>query len=250
MDHTDTLAPLSNYDSSGYFCELFGTSTHPARHNDGLVKRLQKLSMEELVRRARVAERELFNLGITFTVYSESDAIDRILPFDVIPRVLSATDWDHLERGVVQRVAAINLFLKDIYGAQMILKDGVVPPELIFGNKNFRQQMVGVQVAHDTYVHVCGVDIVRDADGRFLVLEDNARCPSGVSYVVENRHMMQRTFADLMGGVGIRPVGNYGQMLLEACAEIAPANVLDPTVVLLSPVTYNSAYFEHIFLAR
>lgn len=250
MNGTAAQPLLSDYDSSGYYCELFGAPERPAAHNAGLIERLQGMSTEELVRRARAAERELFNLGITFTVYSESDAIDRILPFDVIPRVLSAADWDHLERGVVQRVTAINLFLKDIYGDQKILKDGVVPAELIFGNKNFRQQMVGVKVAHDTYVHVCGVDLVRDETGEFLVLEDNGRCPSGVSYVVENRHMMQRTFADLMSGVGIRPVGNYGQMLLEACAEIAPADIQDPTVVLLSPGTYNSAYFEHIFLAR
>lgn len=250
MDGTATQTLLSDYDASGYYCELFGTPERPAAHNAGLIERLQSLSTEELVRRSRAAERELFNLGITFTVYSESDAIDRILPFDVIPRVLSASDWDHLESGVIQRVTALNLFLKDIYGAQKILKDGVVPAELIFGNKNFRQQMVGVKVAHDTYVHVCGVDLVRDETGEFLVLEDNGRCPSGVSYVVENRHMMQRTFADLMSGVGIRPVGNYGQMLLEACADIAPADIQDPTVVLLSPGTYNSAYFEHIFLAR
>lgn len=250
MDGTATQTLLSDYDASGYYCELFGTPERPAAHNAGLIERLQSLSTEELVRRSRAAERELFNLGITFTVYSESDAIDRILPFDVIPRVLSASDWDHLESGVIQRVTALNLFLKDIYGAQKILKDGVIPAELIFGNKNFRQQMVGVKVAHDTYVHVCGVDLVRDETGEFLVLEDNGRCPSGVSYVVENRHMMQRTFADLMSGVGIRPVGNYGQMLLEACADIAPADIQDPTVVLLSPGTYNSAYFEHIFLAR
>ena len=250
MDGTATQPLLSDYEASGYYCELFGTAERPATHNAGLIERLQGMSTEELVRRARAAERELFNLGITFTVYSESDAIDRILPFDVIPRVLSAADWDHLERGVVQRVTALNLFLKDIYGDQKILKDGIVPADLIFGNKNFRQQMVGVKVAHDTYVHVCGVDLVRDETGEFLVLEDNGRCPSGVSYVVENRHMMQRTFADLMSGVGIRPVGNYGQMLLEACADIAPADIRDPSVVLLSPGTYNSAYFEHIFLAR
>lgn len=250
MDETATRPLLSDYDASGYYCELFGSPERPATHNAGLIERLRGMSIDELARRARTAERELFNLGITFTVYSESDAIDRILPFDVIPRVLSAADWDHLERGIVQRVTAINLFLKDIYGDQKILKDGVVPADLIFGNKNFRQQMVGVKVAHDTYVHVCGVDLVRNEAGEFLVLEDNARCPSGVSYVVENRHMMQRTFADLMSGVGIRPVGNYGQMLLEACADIAPADIQDPTVVLLSPGTYNSAYFEHIFLAR
>lgn len=247
IDQTDLL---SEYTATGYYCELTGSKDQPAGHNDLLIERLKRMSSEELVRRSRIAERELFNLGITFTVYSESDAIDRILPFDVVPRVISAADWKILESGSIQRVAALNLFLKDIYNDQKILKDGVIPRDLVVGNKNFREQMMGVKVPHDTYVHVCGIDVVRDAEGNFLVLEDNARCPSGVSYVVENRHMMQRTFPDMMSDIGIRPVSSYGQMLLEACSEIAPEGVDDPTVVLLSPGTFNSAYFEHIFLAR
>ncbi|MDH3476408.1 MAG: circularly permuted type 2 ATP-grasp protein, partial [Rhodospirillales bacterium] len=174
----------------------------------------------------------------------------RILPFDVIPRVISPDDWHTIETGVTQRVTAINLFLWDLYHEQKILKDGVVPRDLVVGNKNYRPEMVGVDVPHGTYVHINGTDLVRGDDGRFVVLEDNGRTPSGVSYVVENRHLMQRAFPELMDNIGIRPVSNYGQKLHEALAEIAPAGVTDPQVVLLSPGTYNSAYFEHIFLAR
>jgi len=206
--------------------------------------------MPSLRRRARDAEDELFNLGITFTVYSEHTAIDRILPFDVIPRVLSARDWQTIRSGVTQRVAALNLFLRDIYHDQKILKDGIVPSELVLGNKHYRPEMRGIGVPCDTYVHICGVDIVRDEKGRFRVLEDNARTPSGVSYVIENRHLMMRAFPDLAHGVAIADVDDYGRQLSKALGAVGPRGVDDPTVVLLSPGVYNSAYFEHVFLAR
>jgi uncharacterized circularly permuted ATP-grasp superfamily protein len=151
---------------------------------------------------------------------------------------------------VRQRVAALNAFIWDIYHDRKILKDGIVPSHLVLGNANYRPEMVGLDVPHGTYVHVCGVDIIRDERGAFLVLEDNARTPSGVSYVIENRNMMRRIFPDLMDGIAVKPVGSYGMMLQAALAEIAPADVSDPQVVLLSPGIYNSAYFEHIFLAR
>ncbi|WP_247894304.1 circularly permuted type 2 ATP-grasp protein [Azospirillum sp. B510] len=222
----------------------------PAEHTALIRQRLAALDFDELRRRAQDAERELYNLGITFIVYSDKDAVDRILPFDVIPRVISAPEWAHLEAGVKQRVAALNLFLHDIYHDQKILKDGVIPRELVEGNHNFRPQMIGLDVPFNTYIHIMGTDLVRDRHGTFRVLEDNGRVPSGVSYVVENRHMMQRVFPDLMQDIGIRPVDNYGHKLLDAMMEIAPSGVDDPQVVLLSPGTYNSAYFEHIFLAR
>nr|WP_255636242.1 circularly permuted type 2 ATP-grasp protein [Azospirillum sp. 412522] len=220
----------------------------PAEHTALIRQRLAALDFDELRRRAQDAERELYNLGITFIVYSDKDAVDRILPFDVIPRVISAPEWAHLEAGVKQRVAALNLFLHDIYHDQKILKDGVIPRDLVEGNHNFRPQMIGLDVPFNTYIHIMGTDLVRDRHGTFRVLEDNGRVPSGVSYVVENRHMMQRVFPDLMQDIGIRPVDNYGHKLLDAMVEIAPVD--DPQVVLLSPGTYNSAYFEHIFLAR
>ncbi|PWC75569.1 hypothetical protein TSH64_12045 [Azospirillum sp. TSH64] len=239
---------MSSYNPGLYFDELFGAMDLPAEHTALIRQRLAALDFDELRRRAQDAERELYNLGITFIVYSDKDAVDRILPFDVIPRVISAPEWKHLEAGVKQRVTALNLFLHDIYHDQKILKDGVIPRDLVEGNHNFRPQMIGLDVPFNTYIHIMGTDLVRDRHGTFRVLEDNGRVPSGVSYVVENRHMMQRVFPDLMQDIGIRPVDNYGHKLLDAMVEIAPVD--DPQVVLLSPGTYNSAYFEHIFLAR
>ena len=237
---------LDGYDKKSFFCELMDGAAHdPAVAM--IAERLSQMDPAELRRRAEIAEIELFNQGITFTVYSDKDAIDRILPFDLIPRVLTATEWELLERGVRQRVAALNAFIWDIYHDQKILKDGIVPSHLVLGNSNYRPEMVGLDVPHGTYVHVCGVDIIRDQHGDFLVLEDNARTPSGVSYVIENRNMMRRIFPDLMDGIAVKPVGSYGMMLQAALAEIAPADVADPQVVLLSPGIYNSAYFEHIF---
>jgi uncharacterized circularly permuted ATP-grasp superfamily protein len=240
---------LDGYDKGAFFCELMDCAAHdPAVQL--IASRLAQMDPAELARRADIAEVELYNQGITFTVYSDKDAIDRILPFDLIPRVLTAREWDVLERGVRQRVAALNAFIWDVYHDQNILRDGVVPRALVVGNSNYRPEMVGLDVPHGTYVHVCGVDIIRDDRGEFLVLEDNARTPSGVSYVIENRNMMRRIFPDLMDGIAVKPVGSYGMMLQAALAEIAPTDVSDPQVVLLSPGIYNSAYFEHIFLAR
>lgn len=240
---------LAGYEPGHYYDELFGGADSPADHTALIRQRLSKLPFEDLCRRAQDAERELFNLGITFLVYTNKDAVDRILPFDVIPRVISAKEWAHLEAGVVQRVTTLNLFLHDVYHDQRILKDGIIPAELVLGNANFRPQMLGLDVPFNTYIHIMGVDLVRDRQGTFRVLEDNGRVPSGVSYVVENRHMMQRVFPDLMADIGIRPVDNYGHKLLEAMSEVAP-QADNPEVALLSPGTYNSAYFEHIFLAR
>jgi uncharacterized circularly permuted ATP-grasp superfamily protein len=239
----------SGYDAGGYYCEVFGRPDAPAHHTLPLRERLSRIPVDELRRRARNAENELFNLGVTFTVYSEKDAIDRILPFDVIPRVLSAAEWQQIEAGVIQRVTALNLFLDDVYHARKALKDGVVPRDLVLGNSNYRPEMQDFAVPCGTYVHICGIDIVRDDAGRFLVLEDNGRTPSGVSYVVENRRIMQRTFPDLID-VFIQPVEDYGLRLGHAMEAIAPAGIDAPQIVLLSPGIYNSAYFEHVFLAR
>lgn len=242
---------LSRYDQGPFFCEIMGRSGTPAaEHTAAIRERLAQLDLHALQRRSEDAERELYNLGITFTVYSDKDAIDRILPFDVIPRILSREDWAHLEAGVIQRVTTINLFLADVYGPQHVLKDGIIPAELVLGNSNFQEAMIGVKVAHNAYANICGIDVVRDDKGKFMVLEDNARTPSGVSYVLENRNMMLRAFPDLTTDISIRPVDNYGPKLQEAMVEIAPSDVADPQVVLLSPGAYNSAYFEHIFLAR
>jgi uncharacterized circularly permuted ATP-grasp superfamily protein len=242
--------PFRNYHPGGYFCELTSPRAGDGGTRQIVQERIGLIGLEALRARAAAAEHDLINLGITFTVYSDATAIDRILPFDCIPRILTAAEWRTLESGVKQRVAALNLFLHDIYHERKILRDGVVPAGLVLGNPNYRPEMEGFPVRFGTYVHICGTDIVRDVDGRFLVLEDNARTPSGVSYVVENRHLMARTFPDLMAGMRLRPVDDYGRRLLAAMCEIAPEGVDSPQVVLLSPGIYNSAYFEHVFLAR
>ncbi len=250
MTETEQVRLLDSYDPNNFYCEMMGKDASLAAHTKAVRYKLGQIPVEEFRDRARDAELELYNFGITFTVYTQKEAIDRILPFDVIPRVISSKDWDFIERGVRQRVTALNAFLWDIYHDQKILKDGIIPKELVLGNPGYRPEMEGLDVAHRNYVHINGTDLVRGDDGSFYVLEDNARSPSGVSYVVENRHLMQRIFPDLMSDIGIRSVSNYGQKLHEALTEMAPDSVLDPQVVLLSPGTYNSAYFEHIFLAR
>jgi uncharacterized circularly permuted ATP-grasp superfamily protein len=236
---------LDDYDSQGFYCEMLRSDASQA-----VRQRLSELSIEALKQRAASANAEMYNLGITFTVYSDAKTIDRTLPFDVIPRILSSEEWQHIETGIIQRLTAMNLLLDDIYHKQRILRDGVIPSDLILNNRNYRQLMCGIDLPHRTYVNICGTDIVRDENGAFLVLEDNARTPSGVSYVVENRHMMLRAFPDLLDEIGLRPVENYGARLISALCEVAPSGVADPRVVLLSPGAYNSAYFEHVFLAR
>jgi len=241
---------LEGYDSNGFFCELAPWRAEESRELGLILRRLNGVDLKDLRRQARQVDTDLYNLGVTFTVYSDKDAIDRVLPFDVIPRVLLRDEWATVEAGVIQRVAAINHFLWDVYHDQHILNDGVVPRDLVLGNPNYRPEMTGFDVKFGTYAHIAGIDIVRDETGRFLVLEDNARTPSGVSYVVENRRMMLRSFPDWMTDVAVRPVDDYGFRLEQAMLEIAPEGVDAPQVVLLSPGIYNSAYFEHVFLAR
>ncbi len=243
-------APLDHYNPGPFYCELLGSPENRNRHLAALWHRLQQQDLANLAARAKDAERELFTLGITFTVYSDRDAIDRILPFDILPRVLTAEDWRIIDAGVKQRVKALNLFLWDVYHARHILKDGVIPTDMILKNPNYRKEMLDYDPPCGTYVHISGTDIVRNGKGEFLVLEDNCRTPSGVSYVVENRHLMQRAFPDLMQGFVIESVSEYGSKLCEKLLEVAPAGIDEPQIVLLSPGVFNSAYFEHVFLAR
>ena len=238
---------LSDYDPKPFFCELLDAPNGAAR---AVASRFDAFGLDAIAARSEDASRELYNLGITFTVYTERDAIDRILPFDVIPRVITAEDWRVLESGIVQRVQVINRFLADMYGPQRALADRIVPADLVLGNANFRKEMIGFTPPGGVYVHIAGIDVVRDQAGRFRVLEDNARTPSGVSYVIENRHLMQRLFPDVMQQIGVRPVSHYGQVLHRQLAELAPEQDGIPQVVLLSPGVFNSAYFEHVFLAR
>jgi len=239
---------FANYDPGANFCEIFGRKSETGR--SALSKKLNAYNLRALGQRNRAAERELKKLGITFTVYSDGDAIDRILPFDPIPRPITKKDWRIIDEGCRQRVTALNAFLGDIYNKKEILKDGVVPRDLVLGNKYYREEMVGFTPPAGVYTHICGVDLIRDENGEFLVLEDNCRSPSGVSYVIENRHLMMRSFPDLMAGVSIEPVSDYGQRLREKLLETAPARVRKPQAVLMTPGVFNSAYFEQVFLAR
>ena len=248
-----TLQPhgaMQGYDPKAFFCEMLRQGTDPDPTLTLLLSRLAALPIDSLRQRAAEAERDLLERGITFTVYSDATAIDRILPFDLIPRVITPQEWEQLETGVIQRVRALNMFLYDIYHERKVLKDKIVPEALVLGNSGYCEAMVGFDVPFNTYVHICGTDIVRDEKGVFQVLEDNARTPSGVAYVVENRHMSMRVLSDLMTGLRVRSVDEYGLRLHNAMADIAPAGVADPQVVVLSPGIFNSAYFEHVFLAR
>lgn len=240
---------MGAYDPHGFFCELASQRAgNPAVTR--IWQQLDAMDKASLRRRALHADRELFNLGITFTVYSDRDAIDRVLPFDVIPRILTSRDWDQIRRGVEQRVTAINLFLRDIYNAGHIFRDGVVPKELVKGNPQYRPEMEDFVPPKGVYAHIAGIDIVRNDTGGFMVLEDNARTPSGVSYVIENRHLMMRAFPDLAEGTAIADVDDYGRQLARALQAVSPDGTAHPNAVVMTPGMFNSAYFEHIFLAR
>ena len=211
---------------------------------------LDEVPPDVLDYRRREAELLFRRIGITFAVYGEADATERLIPFDVIPRIMAAAEWRLLEKGLIQRVKALNAFIKDIYGAREILRAGVVPDDLVFRNPAFRPEMSGQNVPHGIYVHIAGIDIVRVDAETFYVLEDNARTPSGVSYMLENREIMMRLFPELFARHRIAPVENYPDELLATLKSVAPARVArDPTVVLLTPGVFNSAYYEHSFLA-
>ncbi|HTS40428.1 MAG TPA: circularly permuted type 2 ATP-grasp protein [Xanthobacteraceae bacterium] len=211
---------------------------------------LSEISPDVLDYRRQEAELLFRRIGITFAVYGEAEAQERLIPFDVIPRILSAAEWDLVRRGLEQRVKAINLFLKDIYNRREILKAGVIPDDMVFQNPVFRPEMNGQKVPHDIYVHIAGIDIVRVDAETFYVLEDNARTPSGVSYMLENREIMLRLFPELFSRHRVAPVENYPDELLATLKSVAPDTTSsDPTVVLLTPGVYNSAYYEHSFLA-
>ena len=228
------------------FDEMKGTDGEVRPAYSELAKWLGGVRPDVLDYRRKEAELLFRRIGITFAVYGEADAQERLIPFDVIPRILSAMEWDTLRRGLEQRVKAINSYLRDIYGRREILKAGIVPEDLVFQNPVFRPEMNGQKVPHDIYVHIAGIDVVRVDAETFYVLEDNARTPSGVSYMLENREIMMRLFPDLFSRHRIAPVENYPDELLATLKSLAPDSAAgDPTVVLLTPGVYNSAYYEH-----
>ncbi|MCU0704246.1 MAG: circularly permuted type 2 ATP-grasp protein [Fimbriiglobus sp.] len=231
--------------------ELFAPLGGPHPHCQPLVDRLGQLRLGEFQSKRASADLAFVNQGITFSVYSDQRGVEKIFPFDLIPRPIPAHEWATLEAGLVQRVKALNLFLHDVYHGQRILKEGVIPAELVLGSKGFRPEMVGFTPPGGVYVHICGTDLIRGTDGQFVVLEDNGRTPSGVSYVLENRAVMKKVFPQLFQDIRVKRVEDYPRRLREALSTVAPAGgSAPPQVVVLSPGQYNSAYFEHSFLAR
>ncbi|MEO7092656.1 MAG: circularly permuted type 2 ATP-grasp protein [Polyangiales bacterium] len=243
---------FDRYDpTAGVFDEMFEAQGRPRPGCSLLAGKIDTLTAGELARRQLSAERALLAMGITFNVYGDGAGLDKIMPFDLVPRIVPAGEWSRIERGLAQRIRALNAFLSDVYGAQKIVKDGVVPRELIESGTSFQKACVGLRPPRDVWCHVTGTDLVRDKDGEFYVLEDNLRCPSGVSYVLENRRVMKRTFPHLFTESRVRPVDEYpGRLLamLEGLAQKPQGS--SPVVVVLTPGKANSAYFEHSFLAQ
>ncbi|HQR36596.1 MAG TPA: circularly permuted type 2 ATP-grasp protein [Blastocatellia bacterium] len=242
--------PFANYQLDGAYDEMFAEGGIPRKQYQALYHRLLELVPSELKLRQQTADVAFLNQGITFTVYGHDAGTEKIFPYDLLPRIITSDEWETLERGLKQRITALNLFLKDLYHDEKILKDGLIPRELVYSCKHYRREMRGLRVRKDIYVSVVGTDLVRLNDGQFAVLEDNLRVPSGVSYMLANRQVMKKVFPGLFSSYNVRPIDHYGQELLATLRALAPVNRPDPTIVLLTPGVFNSAYYEHTFLAR
>lgn len=242
--------PLSKYRLDGAFDEMFSACGKPRPHYQALHDLLLRLPVEEMRRKRQSADLSFLHQGITFTVYGREEGTERIFPHDLLPRIVTNAEWEVIERGLIQRVTALNLFLKDIYNEGRCLTDNIVPREMIYSCKHFRRQMRGVSVPRNTYVSVMGTDLVRLPDGRFVVLEDNLRVPSGVSYMLTSRQVMKRVFPELFRNAGVRSIDHYPEALLTTLRGLAPEGREDANIVLLTPGVFNSAYFEHTYLAR
>ncbi|MES1935214.1 circularly permuted type 2 ATP-grasp protein [Salinisphaera hydrothermalis] len=237
------------YQSPGFFDEMIDELGRPRPATAALAGRIGALGADELAERRAAADLAIKSMGITFTVYSDAGMIDRAWPFDILPRVIPASEWQPVARGLAQRVAALNAFIADIYAEQRIIADGVFPAEVLAQSVNFRPECVGMRPPGDIWAHICGSDLVRDGEGRFYVLEDNLRVPSGVSYMVENRLVSKRVFPELFEAHVIGPVDDYPSELLDALAALSPRPDITPNVAVLTPGVYNSAFFEHVWLA-
>jgi uncharacterized circularly permuted ATP-grasp superfamily protein len=244
------LLPFAQYQLEGAYDEMFEANASVRSHYRALFERLLELPSEELQRRQQAADLSFLQQGITFTVYGNEEGTERIFPYDLLPRIITSSEWATLERGLTQRIVALNLFLKDIYHDAKIITDGIIPADIIYSCRYYRRQMRGVRVPGDIYVSVVGTDLIRDGEGCFRVLEDNLRVPSGVSYMLANRQVMKFAFPRIFSAYGVRPIDHYGQALLSTLRALAPRRLSDPTIVLLTPGVYNSAYFEHAYLAR
>ncbi len=244
------METFSTYDPGNYYDELIGPDGRPRPGVRLLVDKIESLPEGQMAMRQKAAEAMLLKMGITFNVYGREEGTEKIMPFDIIPRIVSAEDWRQIESGLRQRIFALNEFIQDIYNEKKILRDRVVPEELIVSSRTYRRVCEGFTPPRRIWCHVTGTDLVRDRDGRFYVLEDNLRCPSGVSYVLENRQVLKRTFPQVFEASRVRPVDDYPTKLLEMLEHLAPQSVQSPTIGVLTPGIYNSAYFEHSFLSQ
>ncbi len=239
-----------SYKSEGFYDELINNRGNPRQPAKRLANYLAKLGSSELQQRRKLADATVQDMGVSFTVYTDEGNIDRAWPFDIIPRIIPAKEWDQVAAGLKQRLRALNLFINDLYHDQKIIKDGIVPAYLIENSKNFRPECVGVKPAFGVWAHICGSDLVRDHDGQMYVLEDNLRVPSGVSYMLENRAITKRVLPEIFGREDVLPVDDYPSRLFDMLAALSPRKVKQPEIVVLTPGIYNSAYFEHAFLAQ
>jgi uncharacterized circularly permuted ATP-grasp superfamily protein len=239
---------FTHYKQLACYDEMFDDAGQPRAHYAQLFKFLDELLPEQFEPRRQIADMDFLRRGITFTVYSSDEGVEKIFPFDLIPRIVPMSEWQLLDAGLKQRIYALNLFLHDVYHKREILRDGVVPVDMVLGSANYRWEMVGVEPPHGIYIHIVGTDLIRDADGRYRILEDNLRTPSGVSYMLQNRTIMKTTFPALFEGQSVLPVETYPQELLKVLRYVSTVD--DPQVAVLTPGMFNSAYFEHSFLAR
>jgi len=242
-------APYAHYQLGAAYDEMFTPKGHVRPHYGQLDLRLLTLPPDELLRRQQACEQSFLHQGITFTVYSDAQATERIIPTDLLPRIVTGAEWERVERGLKQRIAALNLFLRDIYAEGRVLKDGVIPRGMILGSRHYRREMRGVAVPHGSYVNVCGTDLIRREDGHFAVLEDNLRVPSGVSYMLANRDVVRRAFPNVFRASRVRPIEQYPNELLATLKSLVPFQE-DVSIAVLTPGVFNSAFFEHAFLAR
>src|SRR5580658_5529807 len=242
---------FAGYEPGSFYDEMLAPNGQPRPWAAPMYHKLAAMPHEIYEERRKLADLSYLVQGITFTVYADGRGTERLFPFDLVPRIIPRSEWDVIERGLAQRVTALNLYLRDIYGPQRILKDRIIPQHLVYSCKHFRREMVGLHVPRDIYVHVAGIDLVRDSrTGEYLVLEDNARSPSGISYVLENRLVMRRTFPRAFEVVEVMPIDHYPAELAQILRSLSPRSGERPVIVLLTPGLYNSAYFEHCFLAQ
>jgi len=244
------LVMFGQYECNGIFDEMFADSAVPRPHYAAVHERICSMGHSAFARRQGMTDASFRNQGITFTVYNDNTGVERIFPFDPVPRIIPAEEWARIESGLAQRLTALNMFCRDIYHEQHIVREGIIPADMIYSAKMFRREMLGVRVPKDIYIHICGTDLIRDRAGNYLILEDNGRTPSGVSYVLENRAVMKRVFPMLFGACRVRAIEDYPLNLLHTLRHVAPRQDDEPNIVVLTPGIFNSAYYEHSFLAR